>query len=257
MGKLLAQEFYKLRHKRSTYIGIGLLLLFMLALAVISRMYPKAFLSGQELFTSNFSAGTWIVFMIIAASSTIMTMEFESGMIRPLLYRRYSRTQVLVSKWLTILAYTICLFVVTLLFSFLLKLIFFNGDFSVNDKIGQQTILTRLLVDNAAQLLTVLFLSSAVFLAANLFRSSAVAVSVGIIGYFVSSLISTLMYLAIDKWPILKWNPFNMLGLGGQLNTPSLEKLTQLSNQALIAGNVVYIIIFLGLGLIIFKKRSV
>lgn len=116
--------------------------------------------------------------MLIAATSNITMMEFQSGMIRPLLYRKYSRTQVLISKWLVILGYSIILYVVSFIWSLILKLVLFNGTFALTS-----TLLTHLVQNLVAQWLTTWLLLSVVFLMTNAFKSSAVAVSVGIIGY--------------------------------------------------------------------------
>ena len=64
--------------------------------------------------------------MIIQAS-TIISMEFHYGTIKNLLYRNYSRTSIIVSKFITLLIYSLIIFLVFIIISLLLHLIF-NGD---------------------------------------------------------------------------------------------------------------------------------
>lgn len=251
MLKLIQQEVYKLFQKRSTTIGLGLLAAVMAFFAAITKIYPNL-LDAQGQFEGLYSAGIFLVFMLIAATSNITMMEFQSGMIRPLLYRKYSRTQVLISKWLVILGYSIILYVVSFIWSLILKLVLFNGTFALTS-----TLLTHLVQNLVAQWLTTWLLLSVVFLMTNAFKSSAVAVSVGIIGYFVTNVMATLLALFIARWSWLRFNPLNMMTLPMQLAGGLSEKMTQLSNTGLIIGNLVYIAIFLYLGLVLFKRRAV
>jgi len=251
MIKLVQQEIYKLVHKRSTTIGVGALAGFMVILAILAKVYPNLF-NAQAQFESLFASQIFIVFMLIAATSNIMMMEFQSGMIRPLLYRRYSRTQVLISKWLVILGYSIVLFAGAFIWSLLIKVVLFNNTFALTGNI-----LTNLLQSVSGQWLALWLLLSLVFLITNAFRSSAAAVSIGIIGYFVTYITAALMFGAIARWSWLRFNPLNMLNLSAQVSDGNMEKLTQLSTSGLVIGNLVYIAIFLYLGLVLFKRRAV
>ncbi|KRM71991.1 ABC transporter permease [Lacticaseibacillus brantae] len=251
MIKLIQQEIYKLGQKRSTTIGVSALAGFMVILAILSKVYPNLF-NAQAQFESLFASQIFIVFMLIAATSNIMMMEFQSGMIRPLLYRRYSRTQVLISKWLVILGYSILLFVGAIIWSLLIKVVLFNNTFALTGKM-----MTNLLQGVSAQWLTLWLLLSLVFLITNAFRSSAAAVSIGIIGYFVTYITAALMFGAIARWSWLRFNPLNMLNLSAQVSDGTMEKLTQLSTSGLVIGNLIYIAIFLYLGLVLFKRRAV
>ncbi len=50
---------------------------------------------------------------MIAATASIITMETQYGTIKNVLSQRYSRTQVLISKWLVMLTYSVYLYVMT------------------------------------------------------------------------------------------------------------------------------------------------
>ncbi|VDG18600.1 ABC transporter permease [Lactobacillus pentosus] [Lactiplantibacillus mudanjiangensis] len=47
------------------------------------------------------------------------------------------------------------------------------------------------------------------------------------------------------------------MNFSSQLAAPSMSKMTQLSNVQLFWGNIIYIVIFLALDLMLFRKREV
>lgn len=100
-------------------------------------------------------------------------------------------------------------------------------------------------------------LLSLVLLIAALFKSSGAAVAVGIIGYFVLGMVNIPMIALIRKYTWLKWNPLNMFNFSAQLGLPTLSKLTKLTDVQLFWGNLAYIILFLVLGLLFFRRREV
>ncbi|WP_245190573.1 ATP-binding cassette domain-containing protein [Lactiplantibacillus plantarum] len=100
-------------------------------------------------------------------------------------------------------------------------------------------------------------LLSLVLLIAALFKSSGAAVAVGIIGYFVLGMVNIPMIALIRKYTWLKWNPLNMFNFSAQLGLPTLSKITKLTDVQLFWGNLAYIILFLVLGLLFFRRREV
>ena len=114
-----------------------------------------------------------------------------------------------------------------------------------------------LLAFQGAELLTTWLLISLVFLLANIFNNSAVAVSVEIVGYF-DERSRKLFNQLIVKWEWIKWDPLTILDYPSQIRPlGTYLHLTKLSLNQLAAGNLVYIIIFLAIGYLVFKKRNV
>ena len=256
MFTLTKQELFKLVHKKSTWITTIFLLIIQIGFSVFAKNNPH---SADPLiaFRNGYEGFILIVFFIIAASATIISTEFEYGTIKELLYRKYSRGQVLVSKWITIFLYSLYWYILVGLVSLLL-----NETVYPKISLGQSaghgySYLTSLLAVQGANFLNIWLLVSLVFLLANVFNNSAVAVSVGIVGYFIVSVASTFITGLVAKWSWLKWNPLNMLEYPVQINEPSLSHVTKLSLNQLAAGNLVYIVIFLALGYLVFKKRNV
>ncbi|MDS3925570.1 ABC transporter permease subunit, partial [Staphylococcus hominis] len=89
-------------------------------------------------------------------------------------------------------------------------------------------------------------------------KSPGVSIAVGIVFYFAASIISGLLTAVIDKWEWLKWNPLNMMNIMIQItDNDTFKKITKLELHELFIGNIIYIVIFLVLVVVAFKKKNV
>lgn len=257
MITLVKQEFYKLFHKKSTYISTLILLIFMTTIGIISKV-KSDIVSPKDAFSGMYDGTFLIVLFMIAACSSIIAMEFEYGTIKQLLYRTYSRSQVLFSKWLTMFLYSIYFNLIAFVFALILKVILYNNKFRIGDTYSKgQTIMQTLGISMIGDFLTLWLVLSLVFLLTNIFKTSAAAITIGIIGYFATSVINYPLLLLIKHWNWLKWNPINMMNLSSQMLDNSLHKMTLLSTPEMVYGNLAYIIIFMGISYFVFNRRNV
>ncbi|GAA3187512.1 ABC transporter permease [Lentilactobacillus kefiri] len=253
---LIRQELFKLFKKHSTWISLIVMMVIQIGFAVMAKIHPDVF-NPQETYTTGYYATTLLVFYLIAASSSIITMEFQYGTIKNLLYREYPRGKILISKWITLLVYSVAWLVWINISSLLIKFILFpKVDLGANLGHGY-TVLTSTIVVDLANLLTVWLILSIVILLSNLFKNSAAAISVGIISSFVTNIMSGMSALLVIKWPWLKWDPLNMLQYPDQILSPSEIHLTRLTLTQLFSGNLVYIVLLLTAGYFVFQHRAV
>lgn len=258
MITLVKQECFKLLHKSSTYIASATLLLLMAALGVLSKYYPSSWGKPESQFVQLFAGVFWIPLFMIAACSAIIAMEFQYGTIKELLYRKYYRGQILISKWITMFLYSIYFFLVSLAWALVIKVVLFNDTFQLNDKYNSQlTIINATFLIIVGSFLILWMILSLVLLLANIFRSTAAAISIGIVGYFGLYIIEGMMVKIMDRWEWLKWNPLNVLNLPLQLTEPNTDKLTLLSTPEMVGTCLGYTAFFLVLSYIVFKRRSV
>ncbi|MCF6165586.1 ABC transporter permease protein [Furfurilactobacillus rossiae] len=256
MLTLYRQESFKLLKKKSTLWVSLFLVMVELVFAFLSKTWPKV-LQPQQMFVQNFEGLALILFLAIAAAASIITMEFQYGTIKTVVSQKFSRSAVLISKWLVLFTYTIYLYVLSAIVAIIGKFVFLNSSFSLTDKGWNQKIWIDWLASLGAQFLTTWLLLSLVLLIAASFKTSAVAISVGIIGYFILNTVNTIMFYFIHLHEWLKWNPINFMNYGSQITVHSVAQYTRLSDIQLLAGNLGYIALFLAIGLLIFRKRNV
>lgn len=259
MITLVKQESFKLLHKKSTYAVSATLLVIMTIFAVLAHLHPNYFGDPKSLYISLFTGINWIVLFMIAACSSIIAMEFQYGTIKELLYRKYYRGQVLVSKWITMLLYSVYMFVLAFVWSLILKVVLFSDKFQLSDKTvySHMSVIHAQFMGIVGSFISIWLILSLVLLLANIFKSTAAAISIGIIGYFALNIISGIMIVVVHKWQWLKWNPLNMMNLPNQIVDSTTHKLTLLSTPEMIWGSLLYTAIFMAISYVVFKRRSV
>ncbi|HIY93991.1 ABC transporter permease [Companilactobacillus sp. HBUAS56275] len=250
MITLIRQESYKLLKQRGTQIFLAGLFIFQLFVVFMSKKYPK-FMNDKDAFLNNYLAIVPITFFIIAICSTVITQERQFGTLRSLLYRKYSYIQVITSKIVTLVGFTIALFVGNALVSLLFKFIFAN-KVELTHKIMKTWLLT-----NLNDFLTLFFLMGLVILLGTLINNSNLALIIGIGGYFVINVFNQILLALVAKFDWLKWNPLNMMNLGEQIQSHSLHQMTQLSMTQISIGYVIYVSLFIILAVYSFCKKSV
>src|SRR5699024_2009843 len=144
---------------------------------------PDIFTDQENSFITGYSAFSWIVFIMIIQASTIITMEFQYGTIKNLLYRGFSRTKVLISKWITLFIYSLSLYVCTFIIAIILKMILFSDLSLTQNASGDMSLIQAFLATAAGNFVGLWMLISLVLLLSCIFRSTAVSVVIGIIFY--------------------------------------------------------------------------
>lgn len=256
MFQLVKQETYKLVRKTGTWIALGIMLVIQLLIAILAKSVPD-FLSPTAAVSGSFIGSSIALFIMLAAAASIIAMEFQYGTIKQLLYRKYYRSQVFMSKIIVIVCHAALLWVIQFAMTLLLKVILFPKVDLMQKVAHGQTLLSGMVRASGAELLTALLLLSMVVLLATLFKSNAAAITTGYIGYFLIQVASNLMLLVIDRWEWVKWNPFTMLLFKNQVAVPELSKFTHLTTPVMAAGSVVYTVLFTLIAYACFRKRSV
>ena len=246
MTLLIKQELFKLIKKKSTAVLSVLLVALLIGTALLAKKYTTI-IDPVEMTAQLFSATSWIVFIMIAAASTIISMESQYGTLKNLLYRKYSRGEILVSKWITLVIYSIYLYLLAIIVTVLMKLILFPS-ISFTEKISTgQTLIQSLFTYTLGSYIGLWLILSLVLM-----------IACFIVFYFASSIISGILIALIQKWEWIKWNPISMLNLQNQIgNEEIMKQLTHLSSNQMLFGNLAYIALFLALGYLVFKRKNV
>lgn len=256
---LYKQELFKLLKRRSTKYCLIFLVLQNIAMALGNNFYPK-YLNSKEFFASNFASLSFISFIMIAASASIIATEFEYNTIKDIFYQPFSRKQVLISKWLTIFTYSLGAYLLVMVLSLINYFILFSRTYSLSVQIPEVSLplWQYWLVSSFASFITLWLLLSVVLLIASGLKRGSTAIVTGIVGSFVLNIIGSVMLLFIHKWDILKWNPFNFLYYPQQVtHTGIIIKLTHLNNSEMLIGSLFYMTLFLLVGMYLFSRKEV
>ena len=256
MGTLIKQECFKLCKKKSTFIIPIIIILLMVVQAIISKNYDDVF-SPQSSIESAFSGFSWFIFLLIIQASTIISMEFYHGTIKNLLYRKYTRTNIIISKIITLVIFSLLYFIISIIVGFILWAIFFNDINLIESKGDELSLLSKMLLTGLGTYVGTWLVLSVTLLISCAMKSPGVSIAVGIVFYFATSILSGILTIIVDKWEWLKWNPISMMNIMIQIVDKSMKKYTKLELHELFIGNIVYIIIFLILVVLVFKKKNV
>lgn len=257
MRYLYQQELFKLSKRPSTWVFLGLLCLQNLVMAWLGQRYAQ-YTIPQENFAFNYGSTSFVVFILITACSATIATEFEYNTIKNLVSQAYSRQVILTSKWLAMLTYSVGLYLVAMGMTLVSKLIWVGNAFQLTTTVhGGQPLWQHWVLATGTYFVTLWLLLSIVFLVAAMFKKGNIAMLVGIGGYFALSILGKFQVLAIHKWDVVKWNPLNFLNYPEQATAVFSSRLTHLTTTELLAGNLVYTALFLGLGLYFFSRKEV
>ena len=256
MGTLIKQECFKLCKKKSTFIIPIIIILLMVVQAIISKNYDDVF-SPQSSIESAFSGFSWFIFLLIIQASTIISMEFYHGTIKNLLYRKYTRTSIIISKIITLILFSLLYFIISIVVGIILWAIFFNDINLLESKGDELSLLSKMLLTGLGTYVGTWLVLSVTLLISCAMKSPGVSIAVGIVFYFATSILSGILTIIVDKWEWLKWNPISMMNIMVQIVDKNMKKFTKLELHELFIGNIVYIIIFLILVVFVFKKKNV
>ena len=196
-------------------------------------------------------------------AGTIVSEEWSKGTIKLLLVKPYTRTQILLSKFLTVLIISAFVIVSTILMQILVGGILFGFEslfepvvvynLSTN-AIQEINILAYLGIQTLTQLPIIILLATLAFAISTIFSNSALAITVSLLGYMGASIINQLAIaynLSFMKYFVtMNWDLGQYL-FGG---LPYMEGMNLIISIIIC---VVYLLIMLIPTFIIFKKRNI
>ena len=194
---------------------------------------------------------------MIALSANLVAMEFRNNTMATLLYKSPNWQSVFLAKLITLILYSLLLLLASFVFALIIKLIFVNGKFSWGLIYHQHPLITDLVINLAGVALYLMFSITLSLMLISMIKSSAAVIVIGLFVGFLGALISAFVMEALPSLAnVLAWNPFNMINIIVQLANPSIHQVSSLTNGELVAGNLIYTLLFLLIGLWAFKKRN-
>ncbi|KRM40613.1 ABC transporter permease [Lentilactobacillus parafarraginis] len=253
MQNNLKQEFFKFSHQRIPIVGIIALIILMLYSAVSGSGV------NQALIAQGFGAGQWVTIIMITISSTFVAMEYENNTIATLFYKSSSKAKIYMAKFLIIVLYGVALLLVSIVTTMIFKVTFVGGQYHWTEAYQQSNLIGTLFLNLIGTFIYVLFIVSFAFLLITLIKNNPAVVGIGLAIVFLGSPFSSMIMSGFSAWiPILRWNPLNMIYVMNQMAMPRVfAKVSYLSTFQIVLGNIVYIVGFILVGCLLFKKQRV
>lgn len=248
MKTSLYQEFYKFSHKKITWVAPMLLLGYM----ALWIAYPMTRLMTMMTYDSSDA----INLIVIIVGSTMFSMEFQNNTILTLIYKSSSKPTVYFNKFITIFVYDVLLHALSLAFTVVIALTIRPVAWMKVYRYNQPLII-NMLSTTGIDVLTSVLIISLVFVISTMINSNAVVITASMAVVFFGEAISTdFMNLDSSLAYLFKWNPFNMTLLTLQYsNYPLYHETTLLTNLQISLGALAYMLTFLGVGYLIFRKK--
>lgn len=197
--------------------------------------------------------------IVVIVASLMIATEFSGGTIKLLLTRPYTRTQILLSKYVVTIIYSgilsLVLIVSALAFAQILPAQSLTLPFSVES--GGKNALTVAISLLLSNFLLMMFYMSIAFFFSAIIRSQALAVGVGMMFLFSGSILGQILPSIIEKYKWLKWIIFNLLNLNSRVTGQIYEISDDLSNGAVVVGLIAYTLVIIVATIVMFNKRDV
>ena len=214
-----------------------------------------------EYFFDNY--GIFAIAIIIMIAGTIMSEEFNKGTIKLLLVKPYSRTKILLSKFITVMLMVIFVVLIMGIMQLLVGGVVFGFDslsepvvaynFNTNS-LQEINVFVYFLTQFLAQLPIFILLATLAFALGTIFTNSALAITISLLGYIAANIINQLAisynikfleYFVTMNWDLSQY----LFG-----NLPNMEGMTMTFS---IITCIAYFLIMIISTCIIFKKKNI
>jgi ABC-2 type transport system permease protein len=217
---------------------------------------PEGTTAWEFLYQSNFMTSVLSLLTIIVAGG-IIANEFRWGTIKLLLIRPASRTKIFFAKYTSVLLFALTALIVLFIFSWLFGMLFFGlgGDgvmLQVKDgEVVETSVWVRIAQDYGLQLVKLVVWATFAFMISAALRNGALAIGTAIFLMFVgSSVVPFISDKAFGKYVLFSNLDLTQFTTGYKL----IEDLTLTFAVVTI---IVYYLIFLVIGWVLFTKRDV
>ena len=193
----------KIYRRIRTWIMLGILLVLTLSIALLTYIYsgnnaPSMWDLMQ--IQSIMSIMLVTVFTVVIAAETVAG-EFSTGTIKLLMIRPWSRSKILLSKYVSLLMFGLFFMAVIFVWTTVANMLFFGYDSSpvLGSDMSQ---LTYWLLNYGAEFITMIVIVTLAFLISTVFRSGGLAIGLSLFillgGSIVTGIISMLDYAWVD-----------------------------------------------------------
>ncbi|GLX66019.1 ABC transporter permease [Paenibacillus glycanilyticus] len=257
--KLVQNENMKIYRRPRTYVMLGIMFALMAAISIITYFVNDAHDASSWNMLYNEASIMFMlitVFTIVIASGSVAD-EFTSGTIKLLLIRPWTRSKILLSKYVAVLLYALGMVIAMLLFGFILNMVLFGyQDATASEVISPLvtgSIIAYMFQFSVLKYISLVVTTTLAFMLATVFRSGALAIGLSL--FLILGVNTFVMLLATLDYKWIDYLLFIHLDLTQYLDHNPMREGMTLGFSFLVLA--VYYAIFVGLAWYVFKKRDV
>lgn len=255
--KLVHNENVKIYVRARTWVMLGIL-------AFLSAIVPVLIYLAFD------SASAWdgifwtfyivfylnVIFAVIVAADSVAG-EFSAGTIKLLLVRPWSRTILLLSKYMSVILFSLASTVISIGFSMVTSFLFLSGTSDFNQMLPNLSSSEYIAVTLLSGYVDLFVLSNFAFMLSAVLRSGGLSIGLSIFILMMQKLIWNILsvFLTPDQYGWTKYVLFNNMDLSQYMITPIGPGNMTLGFSATVLA--VYCLVFIAIGWIVFIKRDV
>lgn len=256
--QLVKNENMKIYRRVGTWIMLGIILLIVVLVNILMRIYADDRSMWEVMVDIEMFTYLLITIFAVVVSADSVAGEFSSGTIKLLLIRPWSRSKILLSKYIALLMFALAMSALMFVGTLVLGLILFGGAdgktvselLGVDNSSGPFSYIVQVYVLDYVDLIIVVTLG---FMLSTIFRSGGLAIGLSMFIYFFGFIGSGILSQLDYKW--VDYLLFLHLGLKGYLNAASdMNGLTLGFSLMVLA---IYYVVFVGVTWLIFNRRDV
>ncbi len=261
--KLVQNENMKIYRRMRTWVMLGIVVLIPIVVTVAFLLLSDSKDANNwemmQLETTILFSLITIFTVVVAADS--VAGEFSTGTIKLLLIRPWSRSSILLSKFIALVLFSVLLSVVCFVLTWGVNTLVFgfssdtSGLIPANSPLAGQSPWTYMGLDYLYEWIELIVIVAFAFMLSSAFRSSGLAIGLSIFLLFAGSMITGL--LSVTNKPWVKYVLFSNLDLTAYLNggnpVPNFKTTVGFSLSVL----AVYFIVFNIVSWTIFRRRDV
>jgi len=256
--QLVGNENMKIYRRSRTWVMLGILAILVLAISIVAKFVG----SGNSNNWMMMSMETMVLFSLVTIFTVVVSAdsvagEFTAGTIKLLLIRPWSRSKILLSKYISLLLFALLQAIIVFVLTFVVNMLLFGYDGSnnvVSERLGSDLDIppfAYMLLYYMYEFISLIVVVTLAFMISTVFRSGGLAIGLSLFvllgGGSIAGLLSMLDYAWLDY--IL----FLHLNLTEHMSGRPHEFTLGFSLGVL----GVYYLIFVALTWYIFNKRDV
>lgn len=258
--QLVTNENMKIYRRARTWIMFGILIALVLLISIVAKLVGNGDAnSWSMMLTESGILLTIVTIFAVVVSADSVAGEFTTGTIKLLLIRPWSRSKILLSKYISLLLFALIMTVVLFVLTFAVNVILFGYDGS-GDAVGRALGVQRdipafayMLLYYISSMVPLLITVTLSFMLSTVFRSGGLAIGLALFVLLAGGAVSGLLGSLDYEW--VKYVLFINMDLTGYLNkTPMAHGLTLGFSLGVL---VVYYVVFVALTWLVFNKRDV